>query len=93
MSGEVPVYEPMIPSHYPEVDESDLATAGVGLYRVRGWQQNGDMYRPATDDWARGVDQIMMARIDDGPTMLPMGVHRAEIRPDGKRLIMAWVQA
>lgn len=77
----------------PEINESDIETADVGLYRVRGRLQRGDWYRPETDSWERDVNQILLARVDDGPTQLPGGVFRAEIRADGKRLILDWVIA
>jgi hypothetical protein len=80
-------------SKLPEIEESALDTADVGLYRVAGKSKRGDYYRPETDDWLADAPQIMLARVDDGPTYLPSAVERAEIRPDGKRLIVAWVMA
>jgi hypothetical protein len=76
----------------PEIDESELETIGVGLYRVKGRTRRGDLYRPELDAFDRDIDQVLMARVDDGPTILPSGgfVERAEIRHDGKRLIVGW---
>lgn len=77
----------------PEIEESALDTADVGLYLVKGKSQRGDMYRPQTDDWVRDVEQIMIARIDEGRKELPGGVYRATLRTDGKRMIADWVLA
>ena len=86
-----PVYD-RNPLVYPEVEESALDTIGMGMYRVFGKAKHGQIYRPWMDDFVEG-DQVLMARVDDGPTELPAAVERAEIRADGKRLICAWVLA
>jgi len=77
----------------PEIDEHDADSADVGLYRIKGRSQRGDLYLPISDEWERDVEQILLARVDDGPTELPGGVHLAKIREDGKRLILDWVKA
>lgn len=77
----------------PEVESDQLDTLDVGLYRVRGQFRYGDLYDPTTDELHQDVPSVMLARVDDGPTELPIGVLRAEIRADGKRLVVAWVRA
>lgn len=88
----LPVYDTDT-SKLPEIDESALNTAGVGLYRVKGKAKNGDYYDATIDHIERNVDQVLLARVDEGAKFLPAAVERAEIRPDGKRLIVAWVRA
>ena len=85
--GNTPVYTR---ADLVDVDESELDTLGVGFYRVRGRTTRADYYRPEDDDWLRGVEQEMLARVDDGPTELPANTERSTIRQDGKRLVVMW---
>ncbi len=49
-----------------------------------------DYYDVTIDEMRHAVKCRLTARIDDGEH-LPSGVEHAEIRPDGKRLVCAWM--
>lgn len=76
----------------PLITERAAKKAPDGLYRIKNRYRVADFYRVELDRFDRDVRQIMIARVDDGKR-LPVAVHHAEIRPDGKRLIVAWVPA
>lgn len=78
------------PMTLPEIEESAVDGAATGIYRVAGRAQRGECYDPSTDTFLKDVDQVLVVRVDEG-TLLPVAVERAEIRPNGTRLIVAWV--
>lgn len=76
------------------ISESSLDTAPVGLYVLVGsdglpQEQRMDRYDPIKDEFVKDVPCRLLGRVSE-KTELPIGVRRAYIRGDGKRVIIDW---